>query len=178
MLAELRAAVSTATGVDPAPLEPLIRVRPRTLFMIAALVGAFYVLLPQLANVDDSFQAIGHANWAWLVVCIVMSLLTYVFSAIGMEGGVAEHLPFVPNLEAQMASSFVNRVTPANVGGMALNVRFLQKAGVPTTEAVTGVGLNSIAGAMVHIVLLVVFLAWAGQGGGKVSRCPAAARRS
>ena len=29
-----------------------------------------------------------------------------------------------------MASSFVNRVTPANVGGMALNVRFMQKAGV------------------------------------------------
>ena len=35
-----------------------------------------------------------------------------------------------PDLEAQMASSFVNRVTPANVGGMALNVRFMQKAGV------------------------------------------------
>jgi undecaprenyl-diphosphatase len=167
MLAELRAAVSSATGVEPAPLESLIRVRPRTIFMIAALVGAFYVLLPQLANVDDSFRAIRHANWAWLVVCVLMSLLTYVASAIGMEGGVAEHLPFGPNLEAQMASSFVNRVTPANVGGMALNVRFLQKAGVPTTEAVTGVGLNSIAGAIVHVVLLVVFLAWAGQGGGK-----------
>jgi undecaprenyl-diphosphatase len=167
LLAELRAAVSTATGVEPAPLESLIRVRPRTIFMIAALVGAFYVLLPQLANVDDSFKAIRHANWAWLVVCVLMSLLTYVASAIGMDGGVAEHLPFGPNLEAQMASSFVNRVTPANVGGMALNVRFLQKAGVPTTEAVTGVGLNSIAGAIVHVALLVVFLAWAGQGSGK-----------
>jgi uncharacterized membrane protein YbhN (UPF0104 family) len=167
LLAELRDAVANASGEEAAPLEPLIRVRPRTLFMIAALVGAFYVLLPQLANVDDSFHAIQDANWAWLAVCVVMSLLTYVASAIGLAGGVAEHLPFGPNLEAQMASSFVNRVTPANVGGMALNVRFLQKAGVPTTEAVTGVGLNSIVGAMVHIVLLVVFLAWAGQGGGK-----------
>jgi len=46
---------------------------------------------------------------------------------------------------------------------MALNVRFLQKAGVPTAEAVTGVGLNSIAGAIVHVALLVVFFAWAGQ---------------
>ena len=71
-----------------------------------------------------------------------MSLLTYVAAAIGLAGGVPEHLPFVPNLEAQMASSFVNRVTPANVGGMALNVRFLQKAGVDAGEAVTGVGLN------------------------------------
>jgi len=167
VLSDLRAAVSTASGEEPAPLEPLIRVRPRTVFMIAAIVGAFYVLLPQLANVGDSFEAIGDANWAWIVVCVVMSLLTYVASAIGMSGGVSEPLPFVPNLEAQMASSFVNRVTPANVGGMALNVRFLQKAGVPTTEAVTGVGLNSIAGGIIHIVLLVVFLTWAGQGGGK-----------
>ena len=39
---------------EPAPLERLIRVRPRTLVMIATLTGAFYVLLPQLANVDDS----------------------------------------------------------------------------------------------------------------------------
>jgi hypothetical protein len=30
----------------------------------------------------------------------------------------------------QAASSFVNRVSPANVGGMALNARFLQKSGV------------------------------------------------
>ena len=37
---------------------------PRTLMMIATLTGAFYVLLPQLANVDDSFRALRSANWA------------------------------------------------------------------------------------------------------------------
>ena len=120
----------------------LVRVRPRTLVMIAALDGAFYVLLPQLADVGDSVDALGSANLAWLAVCVVMSLVTYVGAAIGMAGGVPEHLPFGPNLAAQLASSFVNRVTPANVGGMALNVRFLQKAGVAPAEAVTGIGLN------------------------------------
>ena len=70
-----------------------------------------------------------------------------------------------------MASSFVNRVTPANVGGMALNVRFMQKAGVAPAEAVTGVGLNAAAGAVVHLVLLFVFLAWAGQGGAGTRQC-------
>jgi uncharacterized protein (TIRG00374 family) len=66
---------------------------------------------------------------------------------------------------AQMASSFVNRVTPANVGGMALNVRFMQKAGIEPAKAVAGVGLNVLAGAVVHFMLLVVFFAWAGQSG-------------
>ena len=102
----------------------------RTLVTIAALVGAFYVLLPQLANVGDSFAALRTANWAWLFVAAVLSVLTYVAAAVSTIGSVPDPLPFVPTVEAQMASSFVNRVTPANVGGMALNVRFMQKAGV------------------------------------------------
>ena len=36
----------------------------------------------------------------------------------------------MPTVQVALASSFVNRVTPANVGGMALNVRYMQKAGV------------------------------------------------
>ena len=147
------------------PLEQLIRVRPRTLIMIATLTGAFYILLPQLANVGDSFIALRSANWWWLAGAVVMSAMTYVASAVGILGGVGSRLPFVATVEASVASSFVNRVTPANVGGMALNVRFMQKAGVPPAEAVTGMGLNVIAGGIVHIALLVGFFAWAGQSG-------------
>ena len=163
LLQDLRTRVADITGEEPAPLERLVRVRARTLIMIAALTGAFYVLLPQLAHVDDSFDALQHADWAWLIVCILMSLVTYVAAAIGLAGGVPQQLPFVANVEAQMASSFVNRVTPANVGGMALNLRFLQKAGIEPAVGVTAIGLNVVAGAIVHIVLLFVFVAWAGQ---------------
>ena len=46
---------------------------------------------------------------------------------------------------------------------MALNVRFMQKAGIEPRGAVTGMGLNVLAGGVVHAVLLVLFLAWAGQ---------------
>jgi glycosyltransferase 2 family protein len=165
LLKELRDDVAAATGHEPEPLERLVRVRARTVLMIATLTGAFYFLLPQLANVDDSVQALRSANWGWLAGAIVMSGLTYVGAAVGLVGGVSERLPFGATVEAQLASSFVNRVTPANVGGMALNVRFMQKAGVPPAEAVTGMGLNVVAGAVVHVVLLVVFFAWAGRGG-------------
>ena len=161
--------------MEAAPLEQLVRVRPRTLLTVVALTLAFYVLLPQLANVDESVRAMGSANWGWLLVAAVMSMLTYVASALGLAGGVPQPLPFWPNVQAQMASSFVNRVTPANVGGMALNVRFMQKAGIPPAQAVTGVGLNSAAGGVMHIVLLFVFVAWAGQGGGQ--RVPGAGQQ-
>ena len=137
--------------------------------MIATLAGAFYFLLPQLANVDDSIEALRSANWGWLVGCVAMSGLTYVAAGIGMTGGVPERLPLGPTVLAQLASSFVNRVTPANVGGMALNVRYLQKAGVPSAHAVTGIGLNVLAGGIVHLVLLFVFFAWAGRSGSAFS---------
>ncbi len=163
LLQELRTEIAEITGEEPPPLERLVRVRARTLVMITALTAAFYVLLPQLAHVDDSFEAISHADWAWLIVCIVMSLFTYVAAAVGLAGGIPQPLPFVATVEAQMASSFVNRVTPANVGGMALNLRFLQKAGVEPATGVTGIGLNVVVGAIVHIVLFFVFVAWAGQ---------------
>ena len=129
LLQELRASVEATTGQPAAPLERLVRVRPRTLVTITALVGAFYVLLPQLANVGDSFVALRSANWGWLAVAIVLSVLTYLAAALCTMGSVPEPLPFVPTVGAQMASSFVNRITPANVGGMALNVRFMQKGG-------------------------------------------------
>jgi undecaprenyl-diphosphatase len=79
----------------------------------------------------------------------------------------------VATTQVQMASSFVNRVTPANVGGMALNARYLQKAGVAPAEAVTGVGLNSAAGGIVHLVLLVTFFSLAGRSGGEAFKIPA-----
>ena len=164
LLKALRSGIAASTDDEPAPLERLARVRLRTVLSIVTLTGAFYILLPQLANVDDSFAAIRSANWAWLLVAVAMSVATYVASAIGISGAVPVGLPFVPNVEAQMASSFVNRVTPANVGGMALNIRFLRKAGVGPAEAVTAVGLNSLAGGIMHVLLLVVFVALAGRG--------------
>ncbi len=163
LLTELRNSIAEVTGEEVPALERLLRVRPRAFLTVAVLTGAFYLLLPQLANVDDSVRAMRSANWGWVAVCVVMSGLTYVASAIGMVGGVPGRLPFVPTVMAQLGSSFVNRVTPANVGGMALNVRFMQKAGVDSGAAVTGMGLNVVAGAIVHLVLLVAFFAWAGQ---------------
>ena len=176
LLADLRDGIVASVGVEPEPLERLVRVRPRTLVMITALTAAFYVLLPQLADVGDSVDALQDANWWWLLVCVVMSMGTYVGAAIGLTGGVPQHLPFLPTVGAQLASSFVNRVTPANVGGMALNARFLQKAGVEPAGAVTGIGLNVAAGAIVHLVLLFAFLAWAGRSDSNAFQIPSTSR--
>ena len=63
----------------------------------------------------------------------------------------------------------------ANVGGMALNVRFLQKVGIEPARAVTGIGLNVAAGGIVHVVLLFAFLAWAGRSDANAFHIPSTA---
>jgi undecaprenyl-diphosphatase len=176
LLAATREAAASASGVVPPELASIRRVRARTFIMIALAAGAFYFILPQLAQVGDSFKAFQSAHWGWVPVIIFMSFLTYLSSAFGMIGTVPEHIPFAPILSVQLASSFVNRVSPANVGGMAANVRFLQKNGVQPAAAVSAVALNSIVGGIVHVVLIIIFFVWSGSDLAKAFSLPSGSK--
>ena len=177
LLKNTRAAAIAASGDDAdKDLVRLQRVRPRTLLAIAALAGAFYFLLPQIADVSSSWHALQHVNWAWLPVIIGLSALTYVASAMALIGAVPGRVPFGPAVLTQGASSFINRVSPANVGGMALNARFLQKSGTSTPASVAAVGVNALAGAIMHVVLIVVFFALAGHDLTKAFKLPSGSK--
>ena len=163
LLAQIRSAATVAGGLSEQPLARLRRVRPRTLLAITALAGAFYFVLPQLAQVGSSWHALQSAHWVWLPVIIASSALTYLASAAALIGAVPGRVPFWPTTLTQAASSFVNRVSPANVGGMALNARFLQKSGVSPGAGVAAVGVNALMGAVAHLILLVIFFTLAGH---------------
>jgi undecaprenyl-diphosphatase len=174
LLAKTRSAA--AGGSADQQLARIQRVRPRTLVTIAALAGAFYFLLPQLAQVGSSWHAIQSAHWVWLPVVIAMSALTYLASAASLIGGVPGRVPFWPTVLAQGASSFVNRVSPANVGGMALNARYLQKSGVDPAAGVAAVGLSALAGVVVHGILMVIFFLWASRSLAHAFKLPPASK--
>jgi glycosyltransferase 2 family protein len=176
LLTRTRKAAATASGRQDTELARIQRVRPRTLLAVAAAAGAFYFLLPKLAQVGSSWQAVQSASWAWVPLVIALSAATYLASAVGLMGAVPQRIRFWPTVLAQGASSFVNRVSPANVGGMALNARYLQKSGVDTSAGVAAVGVNSLAGAVVHLILIVVFFAWSGSGLGQAFRLPSSSK--
>ena len=176
LLAETRSAAAAASNAPDQQLARLQRVRPRTLLTIAAAAAAFYFILPELAQVGSSWRAIQSAHWQWVAVVIAMSALTYLASAISLLGGVLGRVPFWPTVLAQAASSFINRVSPANVGGMALNARFLQKAGVEPAEGVAAVGLSALAGTVVHGILIVIFFTWASRSLAHAFKLPSASK--
>jgi undecaprenyl-diphosphatase len=176
LLGRTRAAAAAVGGRDGRELARIQRVRPRTLLAIAAAAGAFYFLLPKLAQVGSSWRAIQSANWAWLPLVIALSAATYLASAVALMGAVVPRIRFWPTVLAQAASSFVNRVSPANVGGMALNARYLQRSGVDTSAGVAAVGVNSLAGAVVHLLLIVIFFTWSGSGLGTAFKLPSSSK--
>jgi len=176
LLARTRSRAAAASGQASTDLARVQRVRPRTLLAIIAATAAFYLLLPELAHVGSSWRVLQSAHWIWLPVIIAWSVLTYLASAIALLGSVPVRLPFWATALAQGASSFVNRVSPSNVGGMALNVRFLQKAGVEPSAGVAAVGVNALAGAAVHAALLVIFFSWAGRSLGKAFKLPSSSK--
>jgi undecaprenyl-diphosphatase len=103
------------------------------------------------------------ADWVWLPWILATSALTYAGATLSIVGAVPARLRLLTTFVAQLASSFASKLAPAGIGGMALNVRFLQRSGVDLPVATSGVGLSYAAGSVVHVVLMVVFAVWAGQ---------------
>lgn len=162
VLAEVRKRLLAAAPdgqVMPVQLE---RVRPRTLITLIAGVFAAYVLAGQLANVSFS-KLLAQANPIWTLVALAFSAATYVGATMAISGFVLERLNALRTLLVQVAGSFVMLVTPAAVGGVALNVRYLRKAKLSAADAAASVGVTQVMSFAVFAVLVLISAAIVGS---------------
>jgi len=155
VLPALRARLLAAApdrSVAPVRLE---RVRPRTLVSLVGGIAAAYVLAGQLARVNLA-SVIRHADWRWTAAALAVSALTYAAAALSLSGFVLERLSFARTFLAQLAASFLTLVTPAAVGGAALNIRYLQRNGLTPARATASVGAAQVIAFVLHMLLLVI----------------------
>ncbi|MFD3514282.1 flippase-like domain-containing protein [Streptomyces sp. NPDC058657] len=156
LLTQIRHQVLLIRPQAPVEAARLERVKPRTL--ISMLAGAFaaYILISYLLKnpITDAFATM---KWGWVAVAALFSALSYVAAAMSLLGFVPEKVSFWQTVKAQVAGSFVKLVAPAAIGGVALNTRFLQKAGVRPGLAVASVGASQLFGLASHIGLLMIF---------------------
>jgi glycosyltransferase 2 family protein len=152
--------LAAVPGGEVAPVR-LERIRIRSLVTMVATVVAVYLLAGELAR-----ESLGHvlraANWRWGLVALALSAATYVCASLELSGFVAEPLRFTRTMLAQLAGSFVTLVTPAAFGGAAINIRYLQRRKIPAPIAAASVGVSQVVALIVHILMLVVFIAIAG----------------
>ncbi|GAA2098554.1 lysylphosphatidylglycerol synthase domain-containing protein [Kitasatospora saccharophila] len=154
LLAKIRAQILQIAPEAPLAPAKLERLKPRTLIMVVALTFAAYLTLTTVR--PDQFK-VSQMNWAWASLALAASAFSYVAAAMSLTGFVPEKLPFWRTVTAQLAGSFVKLVAPAAVGGIALNTRYLQKAGIRPVQAVASVGASQLAGLGGHLMLLFAF---------------------
>jgi glycosyltransferase 2 family protein len=153
--------LDVAPGEDAPPVR-LERVRPRSVVTLIASLVAGYLLLGQLGRVS-LLSTLKAAEWRWAALALVLSAVTYLGAAWSLSGYVPGRLKFGPLVLAQLAGSFVTLVTPAAVGGAALNIRYLQRRKIPAAVAAASVGLSQVVAFVLHLLLLVVFAAITGS---------------
>jgi glycosyltransferase 2 family protein len=171
VLPALRKRLLAAAHGGEAPPVQLERIRLRTLLTLVASVIAAYILAGELTK--ESFgELLRHANWWWSITALGLSAVTYVGASLSLSGFVLERLRLARTLLVQVAASFVTLVTPAAVGGVALNIRYLRRTGVAPADAAASVGVSQVIAFGLHSVLLVIFAALTGTSHAASVRLP------
>ena len=159
-LKELRTAAAAATGQDVPEIVPLRRMRWRDVLITAMVAIAAYLLITQLAKIG--FGTIAHelrrAEIAWIILGLVLAQLTFVTAGLSLRGAVSTPLPLLPCVVLQAAIKFINLTVPSSAGRIAVNVRFLQRMGTPTPQAVAAGAVDDISDTLVQIVLFLLVL--------------------
>jgi len=150
-------------GRDQPALIELRRVTIKGLLTLVGAAVAAYIVLPQLAQVDFG-SVFARAQWPWALGSLVAAILTFVGASLVLTGSVPTKLRFARTYMTQLAVAFSGLVAPAAIGNIALNTRYLQRAGVPAGVAGASVGLAQVFQFTSYATLLGVSGVLAGTG--------------
>lgn len=132
----------------------------RTILNFVAFGAFLYLVISKSTQINLSLRAATQANIYWLVFAVLSLVGTY-FTASGAYYFICKRqIPYKGVLKVELASAFASRLLPANVGGLALNIRFINTYLKNRTHAVTIVALSNVIGftAYVSTVLALVLI--------------------
>ncbi len=178
-LASLGEAGAARTGIDLPKPEPLRRFSLGSVVLAGAFALGIYLLVGELVGVAEMGDIFRGAIWGWVAVAFVLAQLPRISGAVALTGAVSTPLPLGPVVGVQFARAFTGLVG-GTAGNVALSVRFFERRGLPVAVAVSSGVLDSLAGFVVEMVLVVVGLLATGSdfsleldtGGGASSTVP------
>lgn len=158
LLGELRSAVGDRLGLDEEEEDDaaLLRVRPRTLAIVAVVGIGLYALLPQLGELPAAWEALRGADPILLGAAILASMGTYLAAGLSLAGASPASLPYPRAVAGAVAGSFASRLAPGGLGRLGLDIRLMTRAGASRAEAVAGETMLSVSGGVVHALATVV----------------------
>ncbi|WP_024801515.1 lysylphosphatidylglycerol synthase transmembrane domain-containing protein [Nocardia sp. BMG51109] len=162
LMKRVRAEVLLQTGEDRIEAAQITRFSRNQFIQLVLLIALVYVAYPFISQVPTFITELGRANWWWALLGLAVSVATYLGAAMALWGCTSESVNFRNLFLAQVANTFAATTTPAGVGGLALNVRFLQKNGLGAMRATAAVALQQSVQVITHVGLLIVFSVAAG----------------
>jgi uncharacterized membrane protein YbhN (UPF0104 family) len=143
----------------PSPVRVrLRRVDRRALVSTALLLVASVTLISGLSGLEwsevgDAFTTV---DWWWVALAVVVAQLARATGALSTMGASTYPLPPGPTTAMQFAISYINLAIPSTAARVAVNVRYLQRVGVPSGAALAVGAVESAAGFVVQIALLLL----------------------
>lgn len=156
--ADLRDEVAAQTGVDAPKPAQLTRLSWRSFFMFGLTLIAGYALIGMLADIDfvAVWQELQDADWAWIFLGLIAATATLWTDSLSWMSAVTPPLPLKPTVNLQSAIKFIQLAIGGAAGRMATNVTYLRKFGINATDAVTQGGVDSLAGFITQITILLL----------------------
>ena len=161
-LEDLRDRTADAAGLEHVELRPVQRI---TLGGIVSLVGSLVLVgyvFSLASDWDRIWDAFTTADLSYVPPILVLAMVPYLTGALSMLGAVPIDLPFLRTTAVMFGQSYLNRFTPANAGGMAMRIRYLQLEGLDSAVSATSIGLTSAASGVAQALMIVLFLFWGG----------------
>ena len=161
-LKELRASIGEATGTPVPEIAEMRRIRPKDVLLMAALVFAAYLVIGQLADIgfDTIADQLREAELAWVLLALILAQMAFIGSGISVRGAVPAPLPLLPCVVLQSAIKFINLTVPSSAGRIGMNLRFLQKQGVPTAQAIASGAVDDVSETIVQVAFLLIALSF------------------
>src|SRR5262245_5217302 len=156
----LRAQAASTTGVKEPDITPMRRISWRDLLTTAAVGIAAYLLISQLADVGFGtiWDALRDAEPAWLVTGLLLAQIGLIPEALSLRGPVVTPLPLLPCIALKSGLKFVGLTVPGSAGTIAVTVRFIQRLGGKTGEALASGAVDDLAEKTIQICIILTVL--------------------
>lgn len=135
------------------------------LVRIAIVVAVGVLLAQHWDTLRAGVAAMGDADVAGVLATGALIATTYVFAGVSLIAASGRPLSLGRTALTQLSAVCANRVTPAGLGAMGVNVRYLEEDGATRAEALAAIGLSGVVTFFVRMTMAIVVVVLVGHAG-------------
>jgi uncharacterized membrane protein YbhN (UPF0104 family) len=156
----LRAAATEAVDAEEQELQALRRfsVGNIVMWIMLLVVGTSIVGAIQEVGVSTIVDAMAGASLPILLLALVVAQSPRFAGAFAVSRAAPLPVPYGRLSLLEFAITFVNLAVPSTAARVAINIRFFQRNGLDRTTAIAVGGLDSVAGFVAQIGLILVII--------------------